>query len=129
MASRLRAGFLPQSGSSSRTLRRARCGRALPNLEALAFLVFHRQSVLGSDVHLLPGAEAELQLLQQGGQEEEDFPPADGLPDASPLPQAESQHFVALRPVYLSPCSVEEPLGAEGGGVFPKLPAAKRKHT
>lgn len=57
------AGFLLQNDASSCSLRRAFHGETLLNLEALTFLVFHGQSVLRSDVHLLSGAEAELQML------------------------------------------------------------------
>lgn len=57
------AGFLLQSDASSCSLWRAFHGETLLNLEALTVLVLHSQSVLRSDVHLLAGAEAELQLL------------------------------------------------------------------
>lgn len=96
-------------------------------LEALTLLVLHGQPVLRGDVHRLARRQAELQLLQQGGEEEEDLPAADGLADAAPPPQAERQHFVALCPVDLGPGCVEEPLGLEGGGVLPELPAAEQR--
>lgn len=106
---------------------RAVGGEAPLYLEALTLLVLHGQPVLRGEVHRLAGGQAELQLLQQGGEEEEDLPAADGLADAAPPPQAKRQHFVALRPVDLGPGCVEEPLGLEGGGVLPELPAAERR--
>lgn len=106
---------------------RAVGGEAPLYLEALTLLVLHGQPVLRGEVHRLTGGQAELQLLQQGGEEEEDLPAADGLADAAPPPQAKRQHFVALRPVDLGPGCVEEPLGLEGGGVLPELPAAERR--
>lgn len=105
--------------------RRALAGEALLHLEALALLVLHGQPVLRGDVHPLPGGQADLQLLQDGGEEEEDLPAPDGLPDAPPLPQAEDQHLVSLRPAEFGAGCIEEALGLEGGGVLPDLPAAE----
>lgn len=59
---------------------------ALLNLEVLTPLVLHCQSILRCYVHLLTITYAELQLLEQGGQEQEDLPPANGLTNALPLP-------------------------------------------
>lgn len=95
--------------------------KALFNLEVLTPLVLHGQSILRCYVGPLTITYAELQLLEQDGQEEEDLPPANGLTNALPLPQAKRHHFLTLCPVYFSPFSIEETLWVEGRWIFPKL--------
>lgn len=66
-------------------------GEAQPCLEVLAAGMFHGQPVDGGQVHLRAWWHAELQLMQQDGQEEEDLPLGWGLPYAPAFAQAE-QH-------------------------------------
>lgn len=84
------------------------------------------QSVARRHVHLPAGTDTELQLLQQGGQEEEDLPPGDELPDAPPLPQAEDQHLLPVLFVHLGPFGVEETLRVENVWVLPKFPGVEK---
>lgn len=103
---------IPRAAPSSSS-QRAFPRKPLLDLEGLALLVLHGQSELGGDVHGLPGPQAEVQLLQQRGEEEEDLPAADGLAQAAPLAQPKGQNLLALCPAQLSPGG-QEPLGPEG---------------
>lgn len=97
-------------------------GEALPGLEVLTPLVLHGQSVERGQVHPAALADAELQLLEQRGQEQEHLYPGNVLPNAPPLAQAEQQHLLAVLFVHLGAVSAEETLGPEGFWVLPKLP-------
>lgn len=84
--------------------------------------MLHGQPIEWCHVHLLALPHAELQLLQQGGQEKEDLPPSNGLPSAIPLPQAESQHLHPFHLIHFGAISTEETLWVEGLWILPKLP-------
>lgn len=95
-------------------------GEALPDLEVLTLVVLQGQPVERGHVRLGALADAELQLLEQGGQEEEHLPP--GNVAALPLPQPEHQHLLPVLLVRFGLVSTEETLRAEGFRVLPKLP-------
>lgn len=99
----------------------------LLNLEVLIRLVFHGQSILRCYVYLLSITYAELQLLEQCGQEEEHLPPGNGLTNTPPLPQAKYHHFVTLHPVNFCPFSIEETLWVESRWLFPKCSETKKE--
>lgn len=102
------------SESSAASSGRAFHRKTLLDLEGITLLVLHGQPVLGGDVHVLPRPQAEVQLLQQRGEEEEDLPAADGLAQAAPLAQPEGQNLLALRPADFCPRGGQEALGPEG---------------
>lgn len=98
-------------------------GKAPFDLEVLASLVLHVEAIPWGHVHLHAIWNTELQLLEQGGQEEEDLAPGNVLPQAAPLPHTEQQDFLALFSVYFLPTGRQEPLWIESRRVLPKLPA------
>lgn len=97
-------------------------GEALLDLEVLTSSVLQGQSIEWRHVHLLAIADTELQLLEQGGQEKEDLPPGNGLPNALPFPQAENQHLLPICFVHFSPFGIEETVWVEGQWILPKFP-------
>lgn len=100
--------------SSAASSGRAFHRKTLLDLEGLTLLVLHGQPVLGGDVHVLPRPQAEVQLLQQGGEEEEDLPAADDLAQAAPLAQPEGQNLLTLCPADFCARGGQETLGPEG---------------
>lgn len=68
----------------------------------------------------------ETQLLDQDGQEKEDFIPSDGLADATALAQAEDEHLLPVQLVEFCAVAAQETVRAESGGVFPQLTAEQR---
>lgn len=85
-------------------------------------LVLQGQPIDWGHVHPAALADAELQLLEQRGQEEEHLPPGNVLPDAPPLPQAKQHHLLPVIFVHFGAVSTEETLRVEGVWVLPKLP-------
>lgn len=88
----------------------------------LTSLVLHGQSIDRRHVCLLAILDAELQLLEQRGQEKEHLPLAYVFPNAPPFPQAKSHHLLRIHFVHFGPFSVEETLWVESLWVLPKFP-------
>ena len=106
-----------------RTLVTSLDGETQMCLEMLAVGMLHGQPVDGGQVHFHAWRHAELQLLQQDGQEEEDLPLGQDLPYAPALAHAEENNFLTHGLVDGSAIGSEESLWPELGWVPPQLPA------
>lgn len=91
--------------------------------------VLHGETVFGGHVRCLTRQGAELQPLDEDGQEEEDLMTGNGLPYTAPFAQTENEHLLPLCLVELGSIGTQEAAGVKDGRFLPKIPAGNRSRT
>lgn len=81
--------------------------------------MLHGEAILRGHVYCLPWHAAELQPLDEDGEEEEDLRPGDEFAHTAAFAQTEDHDLLAFHLVELGAIGTQETIRVENGGLLP----------